>query len=153
MSEPPGTLAAAARDSFDAWNDNDWERLAAAYDANVVGDPPEGWPEGETLHGWEALRRQFERLKDSWDNERVEVDDVTEIGADKVLAEFRWTGQGKASGVGASAPMWALFSFDDRRIVRLKYFLQRATALAEAAEQIDAANPEGEPTREPGSNA
>jgi uncharacterized protein len=123
------------RRSFEAWNANDWPALEAAYDPDVIADPPEGWPEGEAAHGWEAVRVQFKRLKDAWENERVQVDEIEEVG-DRVLAQFRWVGRGKASGVDVAEPLWALFTVRDARIVRLKYFLSRSNAV-EAAESPD----------------
>ena len=123
------------RRSFAAWNANDWPALEAAYDPEVVVDPPEGWPEWEVAHGWEAVRSQFERLKEAWQDERVQVDEVEEVG-DMVLAQFRWVAQGKASGVDVANAMWGLFTVRDARIVRLKYFLNRSNAVA-AAESPD----------------
>ena len=123
------------RRSFEAWNADDWPALEAAYDPDVIADPPEGWPEGETAYGWEAVRVQFKRLKDAWEDERVEVEEVGELG-DRVLAQFRWVGRGKASGVDVGEPLWALFTVRDDRIVRLKYFLSRSNAV-KAAESSD----------------
>jgi ketosteroid isomerase-like protein len=119
------------RRSFAAWNANDWPALEAAYDPDVIVDPPEGWPEGEIAHGWEAVRVQFERVKDAWQDERVEVDKVEEVG-DRVLAQFRWVGRGKGSGVDVAEPLWALFRVRDARIVRLKYFLSQSNAVSAA---------------------
>lgn len=123
------------RRSFEAWNANDWPALEAAYDPDVVVDPPEGWPEGEVAHGWEAVRAQFVRLKEAWQDERVQVDEVEEVD-DRVLAQFRWVAQGKASGVDVADALWGLFTVRDGRIVRLKYFLSRPSAVA-AAESPD----------------
>ncbi len=123
------------RRSFEAWNANDWRALEAAYDPDVIADPPEGWPEGETAHGWNAVRVQFERLKAAWANERVQVEEVEQVG-DRVLTQFRWVGRGKASGVDVAEPLWAVFTVRGARIVRLKYFLSRSNAV-EAAESPD----------------
>lgn len=123
------------RRSFEAWNANDWSGLEAAYDPKVVADPPEGWPEGETAHGWEAVRMQFVRLKEAWQDEHVQVDELEQVG-EMVLARFRWVAQGKASGVDVTEPLWGLFGVRNARIVRLKYFLSRSSAL-EAAESPD----------------
>jgi len=116
------------RRSFQAWNENDWDALEAAYHPDVVADPPEGWPEGETAHGWDAVRLQFERLKDAWKDERVNVGEVERV-RDQVLAQFQWIAQGRASGVDVANPMWGLFTVRNGRIVRLKYFFNRANAL------------------------
>jgi ketosteroid isomerase-like protein len=123
------------RRSFEAWNANDWRALEASYDPDVIVDPPEGWPEGEVAHGWEAVRTQFERLKDAWQDERVQVVEVEEVG-NRVLAQFRWVAQGKASGADVANALWGVFTVREGRIVRLKYFLGRANAV-EAANSSD----------------
>lgn len=120
------------RRSFEAWNANDWPALEAAYDPDVVVDPPEGWPEGEVAQGWEAVRIQFVRLKEAWQDERVQVDWVEEVGG-RILAQFRWVAQGKASGADVANALWGVFTVRDDRIVRLKYFLSKSNAIAAAA--------------------
>jgi ketosteroid isomerase-like protein len=92
------------RRGIDAWNRNDLEAHMADYHPEVIGMPPEGWPdEGETIRGRDALRRTYQRLKDSWEEERLETDDFLPLG-DRVLYLGRWIGRGKDSGGGGRHP-------------------------------------------------
>jgi ketosteroid isomerase-like protein len=106
------------RHAFRCWNEDDWEGLAACYDPDVVVIAPVGWPEASDSHGWQETRVQFERLKDSWAMERIEIDQVRELGGDRLFTRFRWIVSGRASGVPAETPASLLATIRDARIVR-----------------------------------
>ncbi len=112
----------------DAWNSNDWEALAACFDSNVVGIGPKDWPDAEDTHDWTHARRQFERIKDSWEVETAELDEIRTVGEDVVLARFRWITSGKASGVSTEVPMSFLSTVREGRIERFQFFLDHADA-------------------------
>ena len=59
--------------AIEAWNADDWEAMKALSDPEVVTVAPQGRPEPGTSYGWEAVRRQFERLKASWADERLQA--------------------------------------------------------------------------------
>jgi hypothetical protein len=69
---------ALARRFRHAWNDNDWEAIEACFLPDVEVLAPEGWPEAETSRGWPSVRRQFERLNESWRDEQIEWIDFAE---------------------------------------------------------------------------
>ena len=121
------------RRSFDAWNRNDWEALERCYDPGVVAMPPEGWPEGGLLEGWDAVRGQMVRNKDSWAEEHVSVDELREVDSGLILARIRWTTRGSESHLGFENELTALFGLREGRIVRLEYFFDHAKALAAAS--------------------
>jgi len=116
----------------DAWNANDWEALAACFDPNVVGIGPKDWPDAAETHGWKQTQRQFERLKDSWEVEKAEVDEMRAVGDDMVLVRFRWVTSGKASGISTEVPMSFLSTIREGRIERFQFFLDHAEALEAA---------------------
>jgi ketosteroid isomerase-like protein len=129
MSQENVELAYNVRD---AWNANDWEALAACYDPNVVGIGPKDWPDSAETHGWEQARRQFERLKDSWEVEKAEIDEVRAVREDMVLARFRWITSGRASGISTEVPMSFLSTVREGRIERFQFFLDHAEAVRTA---------------------
>ena len=85
----------------------DLDRWAEHWDPEVVVTPPKGWPEGEEPQGIEAWRRQAERLRDSWEEARAEVDEIRPIGDDQVLARFRYVTRGRDTGMSFDTPMTA----------------------------------------------
>ncbi len=111
----------------DAWNRDDWEMLAALSDPDVTTVAPEQWPESEILEGWEALRQQIERLKDSWEEERIELDEIREAG-DTVVVRSRWVTRGKASGVPLELPMTTVSTVTNGRVARLEFHVGHAAA-------------------------
>ena len=119
------------RRGFEAWNRNDWETLMARYDPDVITVPPAEWPEAETGTNRDTLRHQFEQAKDPWEEERVEVDEIRDLG-DRVLALYRWIARGSGSHVEVEHPVATLNTLRDGRIVRLEYFLDHSKALEAA---------------------
>jgi ketosteroid isomerase-like protein len=64
------------RRQFELWSEGRLDAWAQHWDRGVLVMAPEGWPEGPEFRGLDAWRRQAERLRDSWDEARVEVDDI-----------------------------------------------------------------------------
>ena len=119
------------RRAFAAWNRNDWEGLMACYAPDVITVPPAEWPEAETGTSRDALRHQFEQTKAPWEEERIEVDEIRDLG-ERALALYRWIGRGRGSHVEVEHPIATLHTFRDRKIVRLEYFLDQSKALEAA---------------------
>jgi ketosteroid isomerase-like protein len=120
------------RRSFEAWNRDDWDALESFYDPAVEGVGPKEWPETGILEGYEAVRAQFTRNKDSWEEEHVEIDEIRETRPELVLARIRWVTKGKESGIPFESPVTILFRLRRGRIVRLEYYFDHADALEAA---------------------
>ena len=116
-----------ARRTVEAWNAGDWELLKALYSPEIEVVAPKEWPEGGTFNGWEAVRRQFERLKDSWSEERYAIDTVRSAG-DKVLVVGRWLGRGETSGLDLDLQTCLVYTIADDRVVRIEYYLDENDA-------------------------
>jgi ketosteroid isomerase-like protein len=115
------------RRSLEAWNENDWETLEKLWDPEGEIVAPEGWPESGVRKGWPAIRDQFDRIKDSWSAERVEVLTVGQEG-DRLLAHIQWIVRGEASGAPLEVEMWMVCEFHGERFSRIQYFLDGAAA-------------------------
>ncbi|MGH2981505.1 MAG: nuclear transport factor 2 family protein [Solirubrobacterales bacterium] len=120
------------RRSIDAWNRNDWEAMEASATPEISIVAPEGWPESGVFEGWPAVRRQYERLKGSWSDERIEVLALDPVGDDRVLAHLHWTGHGETSGLDLDLRTWGLNTLEDGRITRTEFFLDRDAAMRAA---------------------
>ena len=55
------------RASFEAWNAGDMEALSKLHDPEVTMRMPEGWPEPGPFVGQDAVMRQWEQMRDTWD--------------------------------------------------------------------------------------
>jgi ketosteroid isomerase-like protein len=113
---------------LDAWNRNDWDEISDVLDPDVVGVPPEGWPEaGELVTDADALLRQFERLKDSWEEERVDVKEVREVDGD-VLVSAIWVTRGHNSGIELEAPISIRATVRENKITRAEFRVDDSAA-------------------------
>jgi ketosteroid isomerase-like protein len=132
MSEPAeisheSENARKVRRLVEAWNLGDWSVGEALSSPDLVVFPPRGWPEGAEFEGWEAAERQYERLKEAWTQEGLEIERLEERG-DTVLLQVRWTGKGEASGLDLDLHVWVLYQFRDGLNTRVEFFLDEGEA-------------------------
>jgi ketosteroid isomerase-like protein len=115
------------RETRDAWNSNDWSRFDElwAEDAEIV--PPPIWPESGTFQGRKAVRAEFERLKESWAVDRLELLSL-ESRAGHGLACVRWVGSGQASGFPLDLTVWFVAEVRDGRNQRVEYYIDEEDA-------------------------
>ncbi len=118
------------RRGLQAWNRDDLSMKTTHPDIVVI--PPEGWPEGSELRGRDAWKRQAQRLRDSWEDARIEVDELRAAGADRVFARFRYVTRGKDSGIPFETPMAAVYTVTESKVVRAEFFWEPAGALEAA---------------------
>jgi ketosteroid isomerase-like protein len=117
---------------FKAWNAGDFDEWAETWTQDVEVFPPEGWPEGGVNQGLDAWRRQAERLRDTWAEARVEIDEIRPIEDDCVLARIRYVTKGAGTGIPFDTPMAAVFFVIDGKIKRGRYFWKTEDALKAA---------------------
>lgn len=118
---------AIARRGIEAWNANDWETMERDTAPGIEVVAPEGWPESGRFVGWPAVRRQFQRLKESWSEERIEITEIESAG-DQVLATTRWVGKGDASGLDLDLQTWAVYTMCHGKTLRIEFFLDGGQA-------------------------
>lgn len=87
------------------------------------------------LHGVEAALRNRNAWLDTWDEHRLDVDEVVEVG-DDVVALIHITGRGKRSGVTTDVRFYAQLKARDGKVAYIYDHEDRAAAL-EAAELRD----------------
>jgi ketosteroid isomerase-like protein len=113
----------------------DRETLAVVFDSfhpeiEVHEDPR--FPEAGTYRGIEAVGRYFEQFTDSFDEFVFEVEDLVDLGADRVLVLFMLRTRGKGSGATAEArPGW-IYTIRGGKAMRIEAYLDRDEAFAAA---------------------
>ncbi|MGH2952247.1 MAG: nuclear transport factor 2 family protein [Solirubrobacterales bacterium] len=110
-----------------AWNDRDWTALERLCHPVIVIQAPEGWPETGEFHGWAAVRAQWERLKEPFDDDRVEYLDVEDLDDETMLTHTRWRGTG-ASGLEMDLEAWLVIRFRGDLLIRVEYYFDEAKA-------------------------
>jgi ketosteroid isomerase-like protein len=121
------------RRQFEAWNAGDFDQWAEAWDRDVEVIAPEGWPDGEVNRGLDAWRRQAERLRESWAEARIEIDEIRPIESG-VLSRIRYVTKGN-TGLPFETPMAAVFFIRERKIKLAQYFWTISDALEAAGLQ------------------
>jgi ketosteroid isomerase-like protein len=95
-------------------------------DMEWVEDP--SWPGGGTYRGTAAIRELLRERTDSFDLEQ-HVERLIDAG-DDVVTFVRWRGRGHSSGAEAEMRVATVTTFRDGKIVRVRFYLDRAEALA-----------------------
>jgi len=117
---------------FKAWSAGDFDEWAEAWTHDVEVFPPEGWPEGGVNRGLDAWRRQAERLRDTWAEARVAIDEIRPVEDDRVVARIRYITKGADTGLPFETPMAAVFFMRDGKIKQGRYFWKIDDALEAA---------------------
>jgi ketosteroid isomerase-like protein len=113
--------------TFGAWNAGDMEAVGELYDADVFMRMPDDWPEPGPYVGRDAVMRQWEQQRDTWD-----ADALVPIGkfidaADRVVVRFIWRGAGY--GPGADLELTNVFMVRKGKVVYQEFFWDHSEAL------------------------
>jgi len=84
-----------------------------------------------TFVGREAVEQHMREFLAQWGEYRVEAQEILEVG-EKVLVTERQHGTGKSSGVGAEMTAFAIWTFRDGLVTRIRWDPDRAAALEAA---------------------
>src|SRR5262245_31420305 len=115
------------RAGFEAWNVGDMDALRAVYDPDVVVRNPRGWPEPGPFVGREAVMRQYEQARETWEADTLEtVGDFIELG-DQVVVRYKWRVAGH--GPGVNMEFTSVFTLRNQRILYQEIFREYAEAL------------------------
>jgi ketosteroid isomerase-like protein len=115
------------RDDFDAWKAGDMEAVRDLYDPDAIVRGLEGSPEPGPFVGREAVMREWEQLRETWDADEVEpIGDFIDA-ADRVVVRQVWRGAGQ--GPGLNMEMTNAFMVRKGKIVYQEFFWDHAEAL------------------------
>ncbi len=115
------------RATFKAWNAGDMDALRDLYAPDIIMRTPKGWPEPGPFIGREAVMRQFEQSRETWDADAVElISDFIDVG-DRVAVRMIWRGAGH--GPEANIEFTNVVTERQGRIVLIEFFWDHAEAL------------------------
>jgi ketosteroid isomerase-like protein len=83
------------------------------------------------LYGSAAVRENYERWKEAWEEPETTVEEVIGVG-DHVFVMARFRARGRASGVEVEARLYEVYTMRNRKILRVDEFRERADALEAA---------------------
>lgn len=124
--------AELARAGLEAFNRGDVEAVLALMSPDVeVHSVAEVGEEG-TYHGPEGYLEWTRIWLEAWDDFRVEVDEVEEIGEEDILVHATQRGRGRDSGLEVAQQGVYLFTVRDGLLTRLHLYPDRESAVAAA---------------------
>jgi ketosteroid isomerase-like protein len=118
------------RAAFAAWNAGDMATLREQYDPSITLRAPEGWPEPGPFVGREAVMRQWEQMRGTWDTDAVEPISEFIDAADRVVVRYIWRGVGR--GPESNIEVTAVCTVRKSGIVGIELFWDHAEALEAA---------------------
>jgi ketosteroid isomerase-like protein len=116
-----------------AYGSGSFEAVIPYLAEDVVWEEDPDWPDGQTWHGHDGVRRSFrERLESTAIT--VEIDELLVRGG-RVLTLMSWTAEGQGSGAVAVLHPGVIYEFGDELVKRARFFIdqERARGAFEAA--------------------
>jgi ketosteroid isomerase-like protein len=115
------------RRAFEAWNAGDMDQLRDLYDPDVIARAPPGWPEPGPFVGRDAVMRQFQLVREAFDEDSLEfVSDFAAIG-DRVIVRTAWRMIGR--GPEGNLEWTVLYTVRRGLIFGLEFLWDHAEAL------------------------
>jgi ketosteroid isomerase-like protein len=112
---------------FEVWNAADMDAFRELYDPDVIVRTAEGWPEPGPYVGRDAVMREFERYRETWDDDTlVPISDFIDAG-DRVAVRYIWRGAGHGPDLNMEVTL--VFTMRKGRVVFQEFFWDHAEAL------------------------
>jgi ketosteroid isomerase-like protein len=112
--------------AFQTWNAGDMGALREVFDPDVIVRLPEGWPEPGPFVGREAVMREWEQIRETFDADALEPISFFD-NADRVVVRHVWRGAGHGPEVNLETTN--AFMVRQGRIVYQELFWDHAKAL------------------------
>ena len=116
------------RASFEAWNAGDMDAYRELYHPDAIMRMAQDWPEPGPYVGRDAIMREFEQLRQTWDGRDTAepIGDFIDVG-DRVAMRVFWRGAGH--GPESERELTVVWTVRKGRILAADYFRDYAEAL------------------------
>jgi ketosteroid isomerase-like protein len=110
-----------------AYEAGDRETFLDIFAEDVVWDVSRSpYPDGGIYLGPEGVREWFRDVADAFENMANEVEEITDLGHDRVLVVTRARGRGRFSKIGVDYRFAPLFTFRNGKVVRMDRYNSRS---------------------------
>jgi ketosteroid isomerase-like protein len=118
------------RATFEGWNARDMDAIREQYDPDIIMRPPEGWPEPGPFVGRDAVMREWEQIRETFDADDLELIGDFIDAADRVAVRFISHGTGR--GPEYKLEVTGVYTVRNGKIRTAEYFWDHAEALEAA---------------------
>jgi ketosteroid isomerase-like protein len=112
---------------FEAWNVGDMDAWASFLAPDVISRVPQDWPEPGPYAGREAVLRQAQQNRETWDADAAEPIGDFIHAADRVVVRFVWHGRGH--GPASNIEVTCVHTVRKGKIIAFEFFWDHAEAL------------------------
>src|SRR5512133_3408776 len=104
------------------------------YEADFVWDMSTfaGWPEKQHYEGFAGAQQFLSDWLEAWDDWRMELEELHDAGADRVLAVVRQQGRSKSTGLDVDMRFAQLWTLRGGRYRRMQMYAEPDEALQAA---------------------
>jgi ketosteroid isomerase-like protein len=121
------------RDFYEAVNRSDLDTMGALCADDVVVDMSEAiGPDNQVHRGRDAVLAWWRSVIENWDSWVWEIESITAVPPDRVVAANRVHGRGRGSGVEVEARIGQLWRLSGGKVASVKMFQDEAEALEAA---------------------
>jgi ketosteroid isomerase-like protein len=113
---------------IDAVNHRDLATLDALWTEEGEFQSTFAASEGRVFRGPQLFRDYFDTVDEAFDDMRVEVEEVTDVGEDRLVVVLRVSGRGKGSGVNVEQHNGQVWTFVDGKVARIDSYMDRTDA-------------------------
>jgi ketosteroid isomerase-like protein len=107
------------RKQFERWNRGDREVYPEEIDPEArVHSAMTGF----TYRGYDGVRKWWSEIDDQFDSWRLSIEEMTDIGQDRVLVLGSVAFRGRGSGLEFEQPIGWVYEFKEERVIELKAF-------------------------------
>ena len=114
--------------SVDATNRRDLATLDAIWSEEGEFHSTFAASEGRVFRGRQGIRDYFDTLGDVFDDMRIEIEEITDVGEDRLVVELRVSGRGKGSGVNVEQRNGQVWTIVDSKVARIDSYMNPTDA-------------------------
>jgi uncharacterized protein len=119
------------RAAFEAFGRSDWDALVGFLDPEIEWVPTGQFVGGQLYRGHAGVREFLDALGGEFEEFHAEPENFA-TASDVVVADTRVSGTGKRSGVPVELRFTLVVSLSNRKVIRVRNFLERQEALEAA---------------------
>jgi len=113
----------------DCWERSDWDGMAELAHSDVEQHTTVGGvEEGRILRGIAEIRQDYEAVDETWEEHRVEVEELIDAGGRVVIFQHEYM-RGKTSGIELDVQPAVVVDLQDGQIIRVQGYMDRSAAL------------------------